>query len=76
MLWFNSIGAPFLQVPGGDKVADITVGTVTDGVERFCGRVWTDNPTGGGTLAIRSICSKFHLLPLKMEVEIQIWNGF
>ena len=52
-----------MQVPGGQKVTAITVGTVTDGIERFCGRVWTTNVIAAGTVAIRSVCSKFHLLP-------------
>ena len=55
-----------MQVPGGQKVTAITVGTVTDGIERFCGRVWTTNVIAAGTVAIRSVCSKFHLLPLKV----------
>ena len=53
-----------MQVPGGMKATSVTVGTVTDGIERFCGRVWTTNVIAGGTVAIRSVCSKFHLLPL------------
>ena len=61
-----------MQVPGGERAMFLTVGTVTDGIERFCGRVWTTNTIAAGTTAIRSVCSKFHLLPLKMEVEIQI----
>ena len=56
---------PFLQVPGGTKATSLTVGTVTDGIERFCGRVWTINVIGSGTVATRSVCSKFPLLPLK-----------
>ena len=59
------ICTPFLQVPGGTKATSLTVGTVTDGIERFCGRVWTINVIGSGTVATRSVCSKFPLLPLK-----------
>ena len=66
------IRTPFLQVPGGMTANSVTVGTVADGIERYCGRVWTINVIGSGTIATRSVCSKFHLL----EAEIQIWNGF
>ena len=59
-----------MQVPGGQKVTnskkEITEGTVKDGIERFCGRVWTTNTISSGTVAIRSVCSKFYLLHLKV----------
>jgi len=47
----------FLVVPGGMLANSVTVGTVADGIERFCGRVWTINVIGSGTVATRSVCT-------------------
>ena len=48
-----------MKIPGGRTFVSASIAnTVKDGIERFCGRVFTANSATSGVAAIKSVCSK------------------
>ena len=51
-----------MKIPGGRTFVSASIAnTVVDGIERFCGRVFTANSGTSGVAAIKSVCSKYGL---------------
>ena len=49
-----------MKIPGGRTFVSASIAnTVVDGIERFCGRIFTANSATSGVAAIKSVCSKY-----------------
>jgi hypothetical protein len=54
-----------MKIPGGRTFVSASIAnTVKDGIERFCGRIFTANSATSGVAAIKSVCSKCGYIPI------------